>query len=202
MTKVGLDRMMVIDVEETCWDGEPPQGEAPEIIQVGVAELLLTGTPRIGRVLCIDVRPVLSMVSPFCTGLTGITPGTARKGRPLQEAMATINRTFGGPGRTWAAWGRDDVTIREGCAAQGIETPQWGGFLDLGATWSMLVGGGKAVGLRQAMATLGLEFQGIPHRALDDAVNTARVAVALACMVRGPRTAVVPGPGTGGRPGM
>lgn len=193
MTRVRLDRLVVFDVEETCWEDGPPEGQRTEIVEIGAAELLLDGEPRVGRTLSLAVRPVASRVSPYCTALTGITPEDARRGRPLREALATLRKEFGGPAKTWAAWGRDDLSIARDCAALGIDPPEMGGFVDLGALWGMLSGAPRAAGLRSALAGLGLEFEGTPHRALDDAVNTARVAAGLAGVLR---PALAPAPGT------
>ena len=184
MAQVRLDRMLVLDVEETCWDGGPPPGERTEIIQIGIAELLLDGIPGIGRMASFAVRPMASRISPFCTELTGITPKAARSGMPLREVVGTVRKEFGGAGKIWAAWGRDDESLSRDCVAAGIEPLPFGGFLDLGALWTMLSGSARSVGLQQALGDLGLVFEGTPHRALDDAVNTARVAASLADLLR------------------
>lgn len=184
MSNVKLDRMLVFDLEETCWEGSPPPGERNEIIEIGIVELLLQGEPRIGRSASYGVRPVASQVSEFCTSLTGISPQEARRGRPLEEVLRTMCREFGGATKTWAAWGRDDESLFRDCRALGLATPPMGGYLDLGALWGMLGGAAKAPGLRRAMDALGLEFEGKPHRALDDAVNTARVAMELCGVLR------------------
>jgi inhibitor of KinA sporulation pathway (predicted exonuclease) len=31
-----LDQILVVDVESTCWEGEPPDGQEPEIIEIGL----------------------------------------------------------------------------------------------------------------------------------------------------------------------
>ena len=184
MARVRLDRMVVLDLEETCWDGEPPAGERAEIIEIGIAEVLLDGPARIGRTASLTVRPRFSRISPFCTRLTGITPEAARRGRPLGEAVATVRQEFGGAGKTWAAWGRDDIPLARDCAAVGVAPPAHGGFVDIGALWAMLSGAERAEGLKAALESLGLVFDGTQHRALDDAVNAARVVIALSGMLR------------------
>ena len=184
MARTRLDRMLVFDIEETCWEGDPPPGERQETIEIGLAEVLLDGTPRIGRTASYDVRPVASRVSAFCTDLTGITPARARRGRHLGEVMSSMQTTFGGIGKTWAAWGRDDACLARDCSLLGLPPPVMGGFLDLGATWAMLRGHAKPPGLRAAMAEMGLEFEGEPHRAGVDAFNTARLAVSFSAWMR------------------
>jgi inhibitor of KinA sporulation pathway (predicted exonuclease) len=185
MARPRLDRLVVFDLEETCWDGPPPEGQSAEIVEIGVAELLLDGEPAIGRTMSILVRPVRSSVSAFCTALTGITATEVRRqGRPLAEALATLSKAFGAAGKTWAAWGRDDRTLARDCEMAGLATPAFGGFIDLGAAWGLLAGTGAAPGLDSALAALGLEFEGRRHRATDDAVNTARVAAEMGLALR------------------
>ena len=36
-TNKRTNKVNVIDVESTCWDGDPPQGQVSEIIQVGIS---------------------------------------------------------------------------------------------------------------------------------------------------------------------
>ena len=31
-----LDKILVVDIEATCWEGKPPAGEQNEIIEVGI----------------------------------------------------------------------------------------------------------------------------------------------------------------------
>lgn len=61
-----LDLILVVDVESTCWDGDPPRGEENEIIEIGVCTLEVASGQRRDR-RSILVRPERSRVSPFCT---------------------------------------------------------------------------------------------------------------------------------------
>src|SRR5690606_36827435 len=65
--------LLVIDLEATCWQGDPPPGMQSEVIEVGIAELD-TRALEITRAEAIFVRPQHSEVSPFCTRLTSIAP--------------------------------------------------------------------------------------------------------------------------------
>jgi inhibitor of KinA sporulation pathway (predicted exonuclease) len=181
-----LDKMLVVDVEQTCWDGEPPEGQSPEIIEIGVAEIVLDGArAAVGRRASHLVRPVRSTVSEFCTALTGIDAKMLKsRGRPLREVCNSIRKEFGGANKTWMAWGRDDEDILRACAEAGAEPPFSGCFVDLGQMWASLTGAGKSVGLQDALRGLGLEFDGTPHRADDDAYNTARVMAEMSTILR------------------
>ena len=43
-----LDRILVVDVEATCWEGDPPPGQISEILEIGLCVLdvatLMRGT--------------------------------------------------------------------------------------------------------------------------------------------------------------
>jgi inhibitor of KinA sporulation pathway (predicted exonuclease) len=68
-----LDQIVVVDVESTCWEGQPPPGEESEIVEIGVCLVdVATGVRSERR--SILVRPERSHVSPFCTQLTKRTP--------------------------------------------------------------------------------------------------------------------------------
>ncbi len=62
----------VVDVEATCWQDGPPDGQVSEIIEIGLTTVDLSLGQRIGRHRIL-VRPQRSAVSAFCTELTGLT---------------------------------------------------------------------------------------------------------------------------------
>jgi inhibitor of KinA sporulation pathway (predicted exonuclease) len=184
MSRVRLDRLVVFDLEETCWEGEPPDGEFPEIIQIGAVEVLVRGEPRLGRSINLTVRPRRSTVSAFCTSLTGLTANTLRRAQPFPEAVRTLQKAFSMSAQTWAAWGRDDLTLARDFAKEDMEPPAMGGFLNLSALHGMLVGAAKPANLSVALQDYGMTFEGRPHDALYDAVNTARIFMAMSGRVR------------------
>jgi inhibitor of KinA sporulation pathway (predicted exonuclease) len=58
-----LDRILVVDVEATCWEGDPPPGQISEIIEIGLCVLDVTTLARVEQ-RDILVRPGCSTVSP------------------------------------------------------------------------------------------------------------------------------------------
>src|SRR5690349_23148703 len=99
-----LDQIVVIDVEATCWDGAPPEGQASEIIEIGVCLIDVASCERAGR-WGTFVRPERSEVSPFCTQLTTITPEQAASGLQFAEACSVLRRDFQTKDRLWASFG-------------------------------------------------------------------------------------------------
>jgi inhibitor of KinA sporulation pathway (predicted exonuclease) len=175
------NRMLFVDVELTCWEGEPPAGETSELIAFGIVDLK-TDDLAIRREKLFLVRPQISVISPFCSTLTGITPKEADEASPLPEVVRTIRKTFGQG--DWCAWGRDDELIRESCARAGAELPFLGGFHDLSAQVRGLLGLTYRLGLDEALERFDLDWEGPPHDALADARNLARLFVALARQLR------------------
>jgi inhibitor of KinA sporulation pathway (predicted exonuclease) len=175
------NRMLFVDVELTCWEGNAPAGEVSELIAFGIVDLK-TDELTIRREKMFFVRPQVSTISPFCTTLTGITPKEAEAAPPLPDAVRAIRKTFGQS--DWCAWGRDDLLIRESCERAGAELPFLGSFHDLAAQVRGLLGLTYRLGLDEALARFGLDWEGPPHDALADARNLARLFMALAERLR------------------
>lgn len=68
-----LDKIIIIDVESTCWEGANPVGMESDIIEIGVC-LLDIQTGEITDNRGILIKPERSTISSFCTALTTITP--------------------------------------------------------------------------------------------------------------------------------
>lgn len=97
----------VIDVEATCWEGDPPPGQRSEIIEIGVCVLDLGTLERVEE-RSLLVRPEHSEVSVFCMGLTGLTPAEVAMGLTFGEACDVLRRDFNSDSRLWASWGDYD----------------------------------------------------------------------------------------------
>ena len=83
------DKLIVVDLEATCWKKQPPPGQQNEIIEVGVC-LLDTETLAIEDNRGILVKPTRSKVSEFCTKLTSLTQEMVDDGVSFAESCATL----------------------------------------------------------------------------------------------------------------
>ena len=85
------DRVLVVDVEATCWDVKPPpRGQISEIIEIGFCFYDIEKDEILGK-RSLLVKPVASEVSPFCTRLTTLTPELiATGGMEFAEACRMI----------------------------------------------------------------------------------------------------------------
>jgi hypothetical protein len=111
-SRVRRDRILFVGVKVTCWDGPPPAGQVPEIIEFGIAEVDV-GSLALVRSGSILVRLVASTVSPYCTRLTGLDHETLdSRGLPFREAAATLRRDWETNSKAWMSWGYDRAPSR------------------------------------------------------------------------------------------
>ena len=183
-----VDRLLVVDLEATCWQGPPPDGQYNEIIEVGNAMLNLTdGAITPGPELL--VRPVVSKVSPFCTELTSITQEMVdERGSTLRDAIARLE-SFAGGNLTivpWASYGDYDLLVlSEHCQRRGMDFPLSRSHTNVKRLVTMLSGWAKPVGMMKSLERLGITHEGTHHRGGDDATNIAKLYWSLCKDVRG-----------------
>jgi inhibitor of KinA sporulation pathway (predicted exonuclease) len=179
-----LDAIVVVDLESTCWEGEPPPGEMSEIIEIGVTLLDLASLKRTDKRSML-VRPESSQVSPFCTALTTIEPGMLAGAPPLADAVRVLKREFKTKDRLWASWGDyDRRQFERSCAESGTAYPFGPGHLNVKTLFATARALEREVALDGAFAILGWQMEGTHHRGADDAWNIARVLADLYAKLR------------------
>lgn len=170
-----LDRLIVIDVEATCWEHTPPDGQSSEIIEIGVCVLDLPSGERVARE-SILVRPENSQVSAFCTQLTTLTQEEVEQGVSFKDACAALRQRYGTSDRVWASYGDyDRRQFERQCAARGIPYPFGPTHVNVKNLLALFRGLPREVGMIPAMGLLGLDAEGTHHRGVDDAWNTALI---------------------------
>ncbi|MER7518381.1 3'-5' exonuclease [Streptomyces sp. NPDC126499] len=175
--------MNVIDVEATCWDGQPPPGAVSEIIEIGLTVVDLTARRRVAR-HGILVRPARSEVSAFCTELTGLTPADVATGVTFAEACRILADEHDARRRPWASWGDYDRKQFDGqCRATGTPypfgRPAERGHTNAKAVFTEAYGLRKRPGMAGALKIAGLPLEGRHHRGEDDAWNIAALVLDL-----------------------
>lgn len=174
-------RLVVVDLEATCWESdEHPalaanQSNETEIIEIGAVN-------EAGETFRVVIRPRRHPVlSAFCTELTGLTQAEVEAGVPFPEAVAAFRAWAGADeGLVVASWGAyDQRLLLRDSLRHGLPKPRWThrNIKRLFAARAKREGAprGGWMGLSAALAWAGLEFEGTPHRAVDDAVNAGRV---------------------------
>lgn len=170
-----LDKVIVIDLEATCWEGDPPQGETSEIIEIGVCVLdVATGTRAIPRAIL--VKPQHSTLSDYCTKLTTLTAEMLAGGLTFEEACMLLKDEYLSHQRTWASYGDyDRLQLITQCAETGIPYPFGRSHINVKNLLALQYGLKREVNLQHAMGLLDLPFEGTIHRGVDDAWNIAEV---------------------------
>ena len=179
-----LDKILVVDVESTCWPGTPPEGQTSEIIEVGVCTVDVATLVRADK-RSILIKPVQSEISAFCTELTTIPPEMVADAGTLADACGTLRSAYRATHRGWASWGDYDRNQFERvCAAQGVDYPFGATHLNVKALFALATGARREVGMVRALETLGLPLEGTHHRGGDDAWNIANVLCHLLARMR------------------
>jgi inhibitor of KinA sporulation pathway (predicted exonuclease) len=177
------DLLNVIDVEATCWDGQPPPGSVHEIIEIGLTVVDVRARRRVSRHRLL-VLPVRSAVSDFCTGLTGLTQDEVERGVPFAEACRILVEEYGAGERPWASWGEyDRRQFARQSRADGVAYPF--GYpterthTNAKAVFTTAYGLPRKPGMDQALRIAGLPLEGRHHRGEDDAWNIAALVLDL-----------------------
>lgn len=170
-----LDKIVVVDIESTCWEGDPPAGQTAEIIEIGVCLLSTTTWQRESR-HSILVKPERSTVSTFCTELTTLTQAQVDTGISFASACQQLRHTFQTRERTWASYGDyDRRQFERQCKAWGIGYPFGVSHINVKNLYALRQGLSQEVGLQEAANRWGWQLEGTYHRGDDDAWNIARV---------------------------
>jgi inhibitor of KinA sporulation pathway (predicted exonuclease) len=170
------DSILVIDLEATCWRGNPPEGMYNEIIEFGIATVDFK-TKKILETDSIIVKPRFSEISAFCTELTTLTQSFIDEhGISFEEACEKLRTKYKSEKRIWASWGKYDLNqIEKDCALHKVKFPMGRDHYNLKPLFSFKHGLGTDLGVDTALKHLGLEFEGTHHRGGDDAKNIARI---------------------------
>ena len=174
-----LDQILVIDLESTCWEGEPPEGQQSEIIEVGLCTVDVQKMERIEK-KSILIKPERSQISPFCTQLTTLTPQMFEGAGTLRDATRILKKEHLSKDRLWASWGDyDRRQFERTCKATGVGYPFGISHLNVKTLFAAAMGHDHELGLDGAYERLGMTMEGTHHRGHDDAWNIAGVLCLL-----------------------
>jgi inhibitor of KinA sporulation pathway (predicted exonuclease) len=170
-----MDRILVIDLESTCWKGEPPEGQQREIIEIGLCVLDVSTCHRLDNPSLI-VRPSRSTVSAYCTELTTLTQQDVEAGMTLAEACQILRDEYGSAQRIWASYGDyDRLMFQASCRVLGVEYPFGHRHFNVKSLFAAAHALRREVSLDRAMAMMRWPLEGTHHRGGDDAWNIAHI---------------------------
>ncbi len=175
-----LDRLIVVDLEATCWrDKVPPEGQQSDIIEIGVAVLEMKTLSRVDKRAYL-VRPSRSEVSSFCTELTTIKPEDVATAPSLAAACADLAKRYRTRDRVWASWGDfDRKHMARSCEELSVRYPFSSTHINLKSLYALWGGRGREVGMARALEEQEIALEGTHHRGVDDAWNTAALAAKI-----------------------
>lgn len=184
MSRMKYDSINVIDLECLCWEDNNPKKTYAEIIEIGIAQLNCK-TLEITKVEQILIRPE-GNVSEYCTNLTGLTWDKLRKeGLPFLGACNRMIKNFGTISRGWAAFGEgDNAAFKQNCVLKKAPYPLRNNCLDISSLIMLSNGLSERISLQDALTLYGIEFEGTPHKGVDDAYNTAKLLSKLLLNMR------------------
>jgi len=170
-------KLLVVDVESTCWDGDTPIGQQNEIIEIGICFIDLSILePEPG--MSIFVKPKYSKISDFCTSLTSIEQKDVDQGISFTEACSQL-RKMNIRHITWGSWGDYDRRQFErqcnNIKFSYVSYPFGPTHLNIKNLFALQMGLNKEVGMDKALDMLNIKLKGTHHRGIDDAQNIARI---------------------------
>jgi len=170
------DKIIIIDLEATCWKGQIPDGEVNEIIEIGLS-VLDTVSGEISKNKGILVKPQCSKVSGFCTELTTITQDILDKeGVLFEEAIEKLVEEYDPHLYTWASYGQYDLNmLQKQCKKFGVDYPKGNDHIDVKILFAETKGLSKPTGMNGALHILQIPLEGTHHRGIDDAKNIAKI---------------------------
>ncbi|WP_240489037.1 3'-5' exonuclease [Cohnella thermotolerans] len=172
---------IVYDLEMTV---RRKKGQVAEIIEIGAAKVRVAdGVPSIVDSFQAFVKPVVvPQLSEDTISFTGITQEDVKGAETLPHVVRRFVEWIGPEEYYLCAWGPDDHRqLVQECREQKIDT---GWILNHNNLQKMLSKTFKLekhqqMGLKNALEMLEIPFVGSHHRALDDAMNTAKILVKL-----------------------
>ena len=171
------DLVVVCDLEATCWaDGQTVPIEIMEVIEIGCVLCDLSG--KVEDEFSTFVRPVQNpQLSAFCTELTSITQENVDAAPTFCEAMTLLDGWAANRNVMWGSWGFFDCRLlvseqeRNDAKFSFMQAPH----INLKKAWRRTTKQRRQNGLAAALRYHELDFEGVPHRAIFDAKNTARI---------------------------
>jgi len=170
------EKIIIVDLEATCWQGQVPVGEINEIIEIGLS-VLDTISGEISKNQGILVKPQFSKVSPFCTELTTITQELLNnEGILFEEAIEKLTNEYNPKLYTWASYGAYDLNmLLKQCEKFGVAYPMGNDHINVKVLFTQAKGLTKPTGMNGALHILQIPLEGTHHRGVDDAKNIAKI---------------------------
>ena len=186
------NHLIIFDLEATCWESTIPSAQrnehlvlpigSPEWKQQNQMETIEIGAVKVDPktyniidTFQIFIKPVLNPVlTAYCSKLTTITQEDVNGAETFRDAYPKFNKWCQGPSFYigWGAYDRKQLDLD--CKRHGLTCFPKEKYLN-GKEEYLKFTGRKGRGLRKAVSHYNLEFEGTQHRAICDAIMTAKI---------------------------
>ncbi len=168
--------VIVIDLEATCWETDAETAlNTSEIIEIGVC-VLDVQTGEIKKPQGLIIKPKKSKISPFCESLTSITQDMVDAGMSFEKSIKILKQDYGVSRRIMGAYGNyDQNMLMAECDRRQLKSPFGPTYLNIAAMCALKLKATRRLSVEDALKGFGLQFEGRPHRGVDDAVQAARL---------------------------
>lgn len=183
---------VIIDLEATCDNGE----DSTSLFDRAQSEIIEIGACLVNsEFIVIDqfqtfIKPVIQpILTPFCTELTSITQSDVENAPGFKQAQSLLDEWFvacekkHGPITAWCSWGGYDYrqflrsNVQMACDPGYFLSKPHINLKDFYIDrHKSVLKKRRSVGVGLALKQQKLSFEGTAHRALDDAINIARLA--------------------------
>ena len=171
--------LLAIDLEATCDEDQLPIAKR-EIIEVGAVIIDVASGSKVAEFQSF-VRPVKTdSLTDYCKTLTSIQQSDV-DGAPLfpDVLLEFVEFLSAFPSAPFCAWGDYDYRqFKRDCVTHEQSFP-FSEQLDVSKTFRKLKQMDRRPSLREAAASLSLDFEGVHHRAIDDAHCLADILICL-----------------------
>ena len=169
---------IIFDLEATCWNGYVPN-DTQEIIEIGA--LCINNFGEVEKRFSAFVQPVINpSLSAYCMDLTSIQQEDVNRADGFSLVLDDFLDWIEIDDEDYllCSWGKFDKNMLiNDCQLHEMDTSWLKNHIDLKDQYRHLKNLNKAIGLQWALGKEDFEFEGTPHRAIDDAYNTAKIFV-------------------------
>jgi len=169
---------IIFDLEATCWENRP-DSMTQETIEIGAVKLNYYG--ELESTFCRFIKPVLHpQLSYFCQELTTISQSDVNKASTFPSVIEAFQDWIDIYDEDYllCSWGQFDARLlRQDCRLHRLEDDWLDYHINLRQQYTDLRRLTRRRGLRAVVEAEGFEFTGQHHRAIDDAINLAKIFV-------------------------
>lgn len=170
---------IIFDLE---WNYVTDEHKLSEIIDIGAAKVSMTdgGLLQVVDTFHSYVKPTFSpYIAKEIRRITQVTSELLAGESPFPEVLGRFLDWIGPDEYFLCSWGPDHYVLIENCHLHNLQVDWLKNFNDIQIEYmrGLQLPPGQQVGLMTALQTAQIPFVGQPHRAVDDAVNTAKLFI-------------------------